>query len=85
MTGILKFLILVRNSLDSTNESFPFRETVEVCSESQAERERLLDLDRMPRDRCKEQVYTKYIPTLFLSYDDLIPVIYRLYSFHMPT
>ena len=52
-----------RNSLDSTNESFPFRGTLEVCSELQAEGERLLDPDGTPRDRCKEQVYTKYIPT----------------------
>ena len=64
-----------QNSLESTNESSPFRETVEVCSEPQAERELLLDPDGMPRDQCKEQVYTKYIPTLFLSYDNLIPAI----------
>ena len=74
-----------RNSLDSTNESFPFRDTVEVCSELQAERERLLDPDGTPRDRCKEQVYTIYKPTIFLAYDDIIPAIYRLYSWHMTT
>ena len=74
-----------RDLLDSTKDTFPFRDTVEVCSELQAERERLLDPDGTPRDRCKEKVYIKYIPTLFLSYDDFIPSIYRLYSCHMTT
>ena len=55
------------------------------CSELQAERERLLDPDGTPRDGCKEGVYIKCIPTLFLSYDDFIPSIYRLYSCHMTT
>ena len=71
--------------LDSTKDTFPFRDTVEVCSELQAERERLLDPDGTPRDGCKEKVYIKYILTLFLSYDDFIPSIYRLYSCHMTT
>ena len=64
-----------RDSLDSTDEIFPFRdavEPVEVCCELQAERERLLNPDETPRDQCKEQVYNKKIPTLFLSYDDSI-------------
>ena len=45
----------------------------------------VIDPDGTPpsRDQCKEQVNTKYIPTLFLSYNDLIPDIYRLYSCHM--
>ena len=42
--------------LDLTKDTFPFRDTVEVCSELQAERERLLDPDGTPRDRCKEKV-----------------------------
>ena len=67
-----------RDLLDSTKDTFPFRDTVEVCSELQAERERQLDPDGTPRDGCKEKVYIKYILTLFLSYDDFIPSIYRV-------
>ena len=74
-----------RDLFDSTKDTFPFRDTVEVSSELQAEREQLLDPDGTPRDRCKERVYTQYIPTLFLSYDDFIPSTYRLYSCHMTT
>ena len=29
------------------------------------------------------RLHSIFIPTLFLSYDDFIPSIYRLYSFHM--
>ena len=36
--------------LDSTKDTFPFCDTVEVCSELQAERERLLDPDGTPCD-----------------------------------
>ena len=39
-----------RDSLVSTKDTFPFRDTVEVCSELEAERERLLDPDGTPRD-----------------------------------
>ena len=74
-----------RSLMDEFMDTFPFRDTVEVCSELQAERERLLDPDGTPRDRCKERVYIKYVPTLFLSYDDFMPSIYRLYSCHMTT
>ena len=31
------------------------------------------------------RLHSIYIPTLFLSYDDFIPSIYRLYSCHMTT
>ena len=45
-----------RSLMDEFMDTFPFRDTVEVCSELQAERERLLDPDGTPRDRCKEKV-----------------------------
>ena len=38
------------HSLDSTLEVFDFRDTVAVCAELQAERERLLKHDGTPRD-----------------------------------
>ena len=39
-----------RSLMDEFMDTFPFRDTVEVCSELQAERERLLDPDGTPRD-----------------------------------
>ncbi len=76
---------LFNDLLVSTKDTFPFCDTVEVCSELQAERELLLDPDGTPSDQCKERVYIKYILTLFLSYDNFVPFIYRLYSCHMTT
>ncbi len=45
-----------RSLIDEFMDTFPFRDTFEVCSELQAERERLLDPDGTPRDRCKDKV-----------------------------
>ena len=55
-----------RDLLDLTKDTFPFRDTVEVCSELQVERELLLDPNGTPRDGCKEKVYIKYTDSILV-------------------